>query len=378
MAMKTINKCEQQIEQALMGNEFALIGAGRLGEMALSIWPKEMRKPLAIYDGHKTGTLLGYEIKNFNEVINFPRPIYLLSAFKIKPKEIVQIFKNVDQKLILTVYDFLNKYSPNTFSNGWRCTNPSANKKKKIQLVENLFDDERSKQAYNASVSWRYYRKLSIDYECDHEKFKYDQRNYEVPVKNYDLVIDAGSYDLHLAKTLSSIGCAVRKYLAFEPDPANYELSLRESNAILGIGKEKFTIEKLALFESDVEINFYANESLSSRIINKNAKLNNRHSLSLQAITLDEYLKKNPISPTKDSCLLKLHVEGAELSVLIGAENFIKKNAPDIFVSLSHDENSLLNIPLFLAGLGYTYQSMRDYAIFGADLTLFARHCTKM
>ena len=378
MTEKKINNYDQEIDKALIGNKFALIGAGRLGEMALSLWPKEIPKPLAIYDTHKSGALLGYEIKKFNEVINYFKPIYLLSAFKIKPKEAIQIFKNVDQSLILTIYDFFNKFNPNTFSNGWRCINPSTIKKEKIQLVENLFNDERSKQAFDASISWRYYRKLSIDYECDHEALKYDQRNYGVSVSNYNLVIDAGSYDLQLAKTLSTTGSSVRQYLAFEPDPINYEFSVRESKSILGIAKEKFIIEKKVLFECSVDIKFYGNKSLSSRIINKNIKLKDVNSLKLKSISLDEYFNENSSTFIKDSCLLKLHVEGAELSVLIGAEKFIKKNTPDIFVSLSHDENSLLNIPVFLAELGYVYQSIRDYAIFGADLTLFARHSSKM
>ena len=81
---------------------------------------------------------------------------------------------------------------------------------------------------------------------------------------------------------------------------------------------------------------------------------------------LTEFLKNN------SDILIKIHVEGAELSVLEGSIRMIKKFKPDIFINLSHDEESLFKIPDFLSALGGYKLYLTGHSLFGEGITLFA------
>jgi FkbM family methyltransferase len=73
---------------------------------------------------------------------------------------------------------------------------------------------------------------------------------------------------------------------------------------------------------------------------------------SIRVISLDDFLKEKPIS------IIKMDIEGSELSALKGAETLIKKYRPKLAICLYHKPNDIFEIPLYLKSLelGYTFR----------------------
>lgn len=76
--------------------------------------------------------------------------------------------------------------------------------------------------------------------------------------------------------------------------------------------------------------------------------------IELQANTLDNVLSGTKINAP---ILMKIDVEGAELKVLRGATNFIKKYHPDIIYE-AWSENQALRVGIFLAKFGYSIDQL--------------------
>lgn len=365
------NAQEEMIRTMLTGSDFALIGAGQLGDMAISLWPSFLPLPSVVLDSNKTGKCRDVNIVKLQGYCADPKPVYLLSAFKLGTQEVTDIFADLGQDVVLTVYDFFEKYCPSMFSNGWRSLGPDESKLALIASVRECFSDKRSLAAFDAAIDWRYRRVLTPGFECEPESTKYDLRRYAVEPGDYEAVFDCGAYDLSLASYLNAASVRVKRYVAFEPDDVNFERCLDALSSLAALGPETVILEKKALFEDESERIFLESGLLSSRLVVDVPQEVPGKPKILKTITLDSYLDEFCPSE-KGRTLLKLHIEGAELPVLKGAENFIRKTKPDIFVNLSHDEVSLLDIPLFLRGLGGYRMSLAGHSLFGEGITLFA------
>ena len=362
---------EQVIRTMLSGRDFALIGAGQLGDMAISLWPSFLPLPSVVLDSNKTGKCRGINIAKLQGYQADPSPVYLLSAFKMETQEVKNIFADLGQDVVLTVYDFFEQYCPSMFSNGWRSLEPNESKLSLIASVRECFSDKRSLAVFDAAIDWRYRRVLTPGFECEPESIKYDLRRFAVELSDYETVIDCGAYDLSLASYLHAASVRVKRYVAFEPDDTNFERCLDAVSSLAKLGLETVILKKMAVFGDETERIFLESGSLSSRLVADVPQEVLGNPRTLKTITLDNYLN-NWCPSKKGRTLLKLHIEGAELPVLRGAANFIRKTKPDIFVNLSHDEISLLDIPLFLRSLGYYRISLAGHSLFGEGMTLFA------
>jgi hypothetical protein len=78
--------------------------------------------------------------------------------------------------------------------------------------------------------------------------------------------------------------------------------------------------------------------------------------------------------PGAAKTLLKLHIEGAELAALKGAEKLLSAGHCDVILNLSHDEASLTDLPVYLRSFGHYDIFLRSHALYGEGLTLFARY----
>jgi FkbM family methyltransferase len=359
------------IRTMLSSNDFVLIGAGQLGDMAISLWPSFLPLPSVVLDSNKAGKCHGVNIEKLQGYRADPKHVYLLSAFKLGAQEVTDIFAGLGQDSVLTVYDFFEQYCPSMFSNGWRSLEPGESKLSLIASVRECFSDRRSLAAFDAAIDWRYRRVLTPAFECEPESTKYDLRRYAVELSDYEAVFDCGAYDLSLASYLNAASIKVKKYVAFEPDDANFGRCLDELSSLAALGPETAILEKKALFEDESERIFLQSGLLSSRLVVDIPQGVPGKAKTLKTITLDSYADEF-LPSSNGRTLLKLHIEGAELPVLKGAEEFIRNTKPDIFVNLSHDEASLLDIPLFLRGLGGYHISLAGHSLFGEGMTLFA------
>jgi FkbM family methyltransferase len=338
--------------------------------MAIKLWPSFIKKPLYILDSYKSGQIDNIKIKRMKNFSPQDNVIYLLCAFKLEIKEVQKMFQKLNQDTVLTIYDFFEKHGPGVFSNGWRCLNPTQKKRELLKNLLKLFKDSKSKQNLISNINWRYKRILNQNNELVSEKRKYDLRSFGRCNKTYDLVLDVGSYDLSFSKYLHEANVKTKNYVAFEPDAVNYK---KCKNNIFRLKKLKpinIQILKKAVSDKETPSFFHETGTLASRIINKKYRGFNKINL-IKPTTIDKYMEKVLIhNPGK--ILIKMHIEGSELKALNGSLKTITDKKPDLFLNLSHDEESLLEIPPKLKLLGYNKLYLTCHALFGEGLTLFA------
>ena len=365
----TVN-LDASINSLLNFNDIILIGGGQLTKMAIKLWPSFIKKPLYILDSYKTGQIGNIKIKRMKNFSPQDNVIYLLCAFKLEIKEVPKIFRELNQETVLTIYDFFEKHGRGVFSNGWRCLNPTGKKREVLRNLLKLFKDSKSKQILISNIDWRYKRILNQNNEIVSETKKYDLRSFGRCNQTYDFVLDVGSYDLSFSKYLYEANVKTKNYVAFEPDAVNYRRCKHNISKLKKLKPINIQILKKAVSDEEAPSFFHETGTLASRIINKKFKGFNKIKL-IKPTTIDKYMEK-VLSHKPGKILIKMHIEGSELKALNGSLKTISDRKPDLFLNLSHDEKSLLEIPKKLKALGYNKLYLTCHALFGEGLTLFA------
>ena len=362
---------EAELVRTLTSGCYALIGAGQLGEMSLAMWPQDVPRPEFILDSVKTGQLDGIEIKPLAGHTHIPGVTYLLSAFKMPPADIRAIFAGVDQADIITIYDFFEQHTPTLFSNGWRDLSPSPEVQEQSRRLPDYFADDLSRQICAAVNAWRFQRELLDEYPVSGEEKKYDLNLLGRGGWHYDVIYDGGAYDLGLLKYLSKANISWDRVVAFEPDPACATRCFENLPTCSKQGRASITLDRRALSDKTGTALFLASGLLSSRLIEMEG-VDPAVLTEVETVVLDD-LHSSASHGGCERILLKLHIEGAELPALRGAEALLRNHAVDILVNLSHDKRSWLEIPEFLASLDRHDLFLHSHALFGEGLTLFAR-----
>jgi FkbM family methyltransferase len=153
--------------------------------------------------------------------------------------------------------------------------------------------------------------------------------------------VDCGAY------TGDSLQVALRhcdfieEYVAFEPIPANFTKLSQNTD------KLQQQVKRAYLFPCGIdEKTGSAKFSVSA---SSSAITNDAEGESFPLVRLDDALKEFPAT------LLKMDIEGAELSALRGAENLITKQKPDLAISVYHSVNHFWDIPCMLDDLKLEY-----------------------
>lgn len=122
--------------------------------------------------------------------------------------------------------------------------------------------------------------------------------------------------------------------IAFEPDEKVFKAL--EYN-VLSLQLKNITLVKKALWDKVTELNFYSEGADGGRLANEQ---DTTQIIKIQTTVLSDYLKERKVD------LLKIDIEGAELSVLRESRNYLK-NVENIFV----EYHSFKNCPQNLAEL---------------------------
>jgi hypothetical protein len=354
------------------GRPIALIGAGQLGRMAIELWPPDLDRPVFFLDENSVETVQGIPVHKTSLHVPDRTIQYVLSHFKSDPEEIEALFDNFLNQELLTVYDLLTQFDSELFSNGWQGDPKNL---KVIKKNSEFFADEQSRSIYDEVLDWRYLRKLGKRRPSP-ESHKYNLGKQGRISNHYDLIIDGGSYDLSFAQSLLESKITWTKLIAVEPDP-NSQLRvlkhikrLQETDQRLG----GCILEKRALWSNNQGAHYYQNGLLSARITGSHKP----STTLVETVTLEELLTSH-IENSSSKILIKLHIEGAEWSVIKASEHFFRVNQNnDILINLSHDEDSLLRIPELLYQTGNFDLFLHSHALFGEGLTLFARSKGKL
>lgn len=204
----------------------------------------------------------------------------------------------------------------------------------------------------------RYYRWFEEDYEIEHVTF------INEVVKEAMTVIDIGAhigfFSIIFAKRVGARG----KVIAFEPTSSTYELL----NKTIKINKIKDIVkaEQKAVGDRKDTVKFYVTDieaHNSNSLSNNQRDYGNEHSIDVEMISIDEYVKENGIGQVD---FVKIDAEGAEYSVLKGLKNTIDKDKPQIILALHPDSiknfgDSLKEIWNYIEEHGYStyYQNTK-------------------
>ena len=154
-------------------------------------------------------------------------------------------------------------------------------------------------------------------------------------VSKGDYIIDGGAFKGETSFWFLSKGAG--KVYAFEPDPYNF--------LVLSKNIKRNKAEDKIIPVQKVFSNKIGTFSLYATGSGRSAALTGGNE-TIEGITLDSFVEKEGLDRLD---FIKLDVEGAELEVLEGAVETIKKFKPKIAVSVYHKPDDILTIPGFIS-----------------------------
>jgi FkbM family methyltransferase len=208
-----------------------------------------------------------------------------------------------------------------------------------IEITYNLLDDEISKQCFIDTLAFRLGENISYA-DFTHQDKQYFNELTLSALNGIEEIcyIDGGAYNGDTYLDLSSIRNISKAFL-FEPDLANY-CSLAQN---LINSKNKILLLPLAIHDE------YSISSFSAKS-NEGSSLLTEGDQYIATVALDDFFKNEPIN------FIKLDIEGAETSALLGAAQIIKKMIPILAVSLYHKPTDIWLMPQLIKNLNGKYK----------------------
>jgi FkbM family methyltransferase len=217
-----------------------------------------------------------------------------------------------------------------------------------------VFADELSRRTYYSlllyRLSWSPHWLRPVRQPCEDMYFKSDL----VPLGPAEHLIDGGAYTGDsIADFAAATGNEFSRIDAFEPDRANFA-ALSAAQPPSG----RIELHQAGLWSTTGRIGF-SHEGRAGSAVSLDGDE------SIDVIALDDL----DLRPT----LIKLDVEGAELSVLEGARRTLMKCRPSLMISVYHRVSHLWDVVAFLETLDLGYRfGLRHYSAYLFDSILYA------
>ncbi len=174
-----------------------------------------------------------------------------------------------------------------------------------------------------------------------------------------DIAIDGGAYDGATSIAFAKCGA---KVFAFEMDVTNFQNCAARLKRFGG--DYDITLENMGLSDTEGTENYNFYGTGSSK--------NPNGTLTAQFIDLDTYVARKNL-PRVD--YIKLDIEGAELDMLHGAVQTIKRCKPKMAISVYHQIDDLWTLALYVKSLRPDYEfEFRHYRIDCTDYMLEDEH----
>lgn len=174
-----------------------------------------------------------------------------------------------------------------------------------------------------------------------------------------EVFVDVGVYDLASSiDFMEWTDYKFKKIYAFEPDPSCYKKALQKRDSLQDDLKEKIEIIPKGLSSKNGYLDFPAEYNPLGNSCEK--------TISVETITLDSHLNGEKVT------FIKMDVEGAEMDVLQGMSETIKKHKPRIAVCIYHKHEDIFEIAEYLLGLVPEYKLyLRHYNSNELETVLF-------
>lgn len=175
-----------------------------------------------------------------------------------------------------------------------------------------------------------------------------------------EVFVDCGAYD---GKTVIDFifytKGKYKKIFAFEPDVINYSLCHKNLADLRDV-----ILLNSGLSDSVGDLWFDSRGTQSSKIVSNNSGNN---LTKICAVKLDSLISESV-------SFIKMDIEGAEYSAIQGAAEIIRKYKPKLAISVYHNDEDLIRIPLLLRKLVPEYKFyLRHHTTMYVDTVLYAK-----
>lgn len=346
-----------------------LIGAGNLGKQVLTCLRKDNIEPLAFADNNpvlqgkiiegipvlsrrqaaeKYGTSAAFVVTIWNTNHSFIQTQEELTALNCKK--------------VVSAVTLRWKYPENLLPFFWLdIPSKTVRNAESIKAVLPLWSDEFSRKEFLAQLQFRILGKFdSLSSPVPQESYFPDDL---FDLSSEEQFVDCGAFDgITLKHFLRRQKRFNGKIIAYEPDPANFELLRQYISKIPS--DTAITIKPLpyAVGAKRGKVQFDATGTMGSTI-------SEYGKLEVECVTLDGNLNDIHFQPT----YIKMDIEGAEMDALVGAHDTISSKLPILAICLYHRFDDLWRIPLFINSLTDAYRLfLRPHEIEGWQLVCYA------
>lgn len=222
-------------------------------------------------------------------------------------------------------------------------------------LFDRLSDFESKSQ-----LMWFVTQKFTGCYKKDHSHFPaYFDEEIFIPSEN-ETFVDCGAYNGDtvmgfVAFLKRNNISSYRKCIAFEPDPANYEVM--KDNLLCYSNIETYLLGAYS-HEDILRFNVGAGE---------NSSVSGSGTVEIRVNSIDNIMAGQEVT------YIKMDIEGSELEALRGAKETIIKYHPKLAICIYHKSEDLYTIPQYILSLDSSYKLyLRNYDAMGVDTVLYA------
>lgn len=214
-----------------------------------------------------------------------------------------------------------------------------ASQKEKIIDALALMQDEESIKIFCSNLQ------AHANYEYESAIVSENMEQYfdvKVPFsKGFSNFVDCGAFTGDSLEKLLPYH-KLTNYYAFEPDKDNYKKLQETAEGFIDKMETAFLFPCGVSGENDF-LSFQSGGSSASTI-------QENGDTTIQVVAMDKILKKAPIT------MIKMDIEGAEKSAIMGAEQIIKTQKPDMCICVYHKISDMWEFPLLLKELVPEYK----------------------
>jgi len=186
------------------------------------------------------------------------------------------------------------------------------------------------------------------------KQYEYKNKNTIIKANDGDYVIDSGGCwgdtALYFANEVGING----QVFTCEFIPSNLEIMKKNIN-LNPLLRERITIVENPLWEESEQSLYFMDNGPASRVA---FSPESKSAIQVKTVTIDDLVKKYKIAKVN---MIKMDIEGSELSALKGAVNTISKYRPKLALSVYHGLEDFEEIPRFLDTLNLGYRFYLDH-----------------
>lgn len=198
------------------------------------------------------------------------------------------------------------------------------------------------------------------------QQYRFDRDGVRLAAEGGDVVLDGGGCWGDSALYFAHLAGAAGRVFCFEFLPTNLEI-LDQNLALNPELAERVEVVPRALWEHSGERIPYSDQGPGTALRNGG----DATGPAAETVSIDDFVAEQNLARLD---LIKLDIEGAELSTLRGAEQTVRRFRPKLAVAVYHNWDDLITIPAFVESLDLDYEFYLDhFTIHEEETVLFCR-----